>query len=145
MPVTGCEGNEDVPIYHPRLYGQTRPAACPGKKCVFFLCQVNSLCNFWKIYAFFSLLNPWHQYKCGDNIISQFLVYVIQGGDLWNDSSFLVKINRCHSGKLELWGVISWSTTGKSCTFVPIATIIQSSWESENSYVDSHWRETPLL
>ena len=36
MPVTGCEGNEDVPIYHPRLSGQTRPAACPGKKNVFF-------------------------------------------------------------------------------------------------------------
>ena len=34
----------------------------------------------------------------------------------------ILKINRCHSGKLEIWGVISWSTTGKSCTFVPIAT-----------------------
>ena len=37
-----------------------RPARRPAqeKKMFFFLCQVNSLCNFWKIYAFFQSLEP---------------------------------------------------------------------------------------
>ena len=55
MPVTGCEGKEAVPIYHPRLSGQTRLVACPGKKVQLFCCQVEFLCNTQKWCH-----TPWH-------------------------------------------------------------------------------------